>query len=98
MWSNHVTQVEVASSVITYSGRSTDNHRLSAACRHVGRSVRVAVDEVFGGGDTAVLRPDDVASCPLAERHFKWQDFADEYLTYVLDAVVRPGSAKASQL
>lgn len=38
----------------------------------------------------ADLRP-DLAAYTLAEPDFEWQDFADDYLTDVLDAVVRWG-------
>jgi hypothetical protein len=38
----------------------------------------------------ADLRPEMVAH-PLAEPNFRWQDLADDYLTHVLDAVVRWG-------
>lgn len=89
-----VTQAEVASSVVAWSEAfDRQGHRLPAEWRHVGRSVRAAVGEVFGGVAMADLRP-DMASYPLAEPDFKWQDFADEYLTYVLDAVVRWGDGE----
>ncbi|GHJ59549.1 hypothetical protein NOK12_20670 [Nocardioides sp. OK12] len=37
-----------------------------------------------------------MAAYPLADPDFKWQDFADDYLTYVLDAVVRWGDGDRS--
>lgn len=43
----------------------------------------------------ADLRP-DMAAYPLADPDFKRQDFADDYLTYVLDAVVRRGDGERS--
>jgi hypothetical protein len=89
-----VTQAEVASSVVAWSEAfDRQGHRLPAQWRHVGRSVRAAVGEVFGGVAMADLRP-DLASCPLAEPDFKWQHFADDYLTHVLDAVVRWGDGE----
>jgi hypothetical protein len=82
---------DVASAVVAWSEAfDRQSHRLPADWRHVGRSVRGAVGEVFGGVAIAHLRP-EMAAYPLAEPDFKWQDFADDYITHVLDALVRWG-------
>jgi hypothetical protein len=90
-----VSQGEVGSAVVAWSEAfDRQGHRLPPEWRHVGRSVRAAVGEVFGGVAMADLRPEMVAY-PLAEPDFRWQDFADDYLTHVLDAVVRWGDDPA---
>ena len=91
-----VAQTEVGSAVLAWSEAfDRQGHRLPVEWRHAGRSVRAAVGEVFGGVVMADLRP-DMAAYPLADPDFKWQDFADDYLTYVLDAVVRWGDGERS--
>ena len=91
-----VAQAEVGSAVLAWSEAfDRQGHRLPVEWRHAGRSVRAAVGEVFGGVVMADLRP-DMAGYPLADPDFKWQDFADDYLTYVLDAVVRWGDGERS--
>jgi hypothetical protein len=89
-------QVEVGSAVVAWSEAfDRQGHRLPADWRHVGRSVRAAVGEVFGGVAIAHLRP-EMAAYPLAEPDFRWQDFADDYITHVLDALVRWGDSDRS--
>ncbi|WP_261819852.1 hypothetical protein [Nocardioides sp. OK12] len=89
-------QGEVGSAVIAWSEAfDRQGHRLPTDWRHVGQSVRAAVGEVFGGVAVADIRP-EMAAYPLADPDFKWQDFADDYLTYVLDAVVRWGDGDRS--
>lgn len=91
-----VGQGEVGSAVVAWSEAfDRQGHRLPAEWRHIGHSVRAAVGEVFGGVVMADLRP-EMADFPLAKPDFKWQDFADEYLTYVLDGVVRWGDGERS--
>lgn len=91
-----LTQDEVGSAVVAWSEAfDRQSHRLPAEWRHVGRSVRAAVGEVFGGVAIAHLRP-EMAAYPLAKPDFKWQDFADDYITYVLDALVRWGDSDRS--
>ena len=91
-----VSQAEVGSAFVAWSEAfDRQGHRLPAQWRHTGRSVRAAVGEVFGGVAMADLRP-EVGAYPLAEQDFKWQDFADDYLTHVLDAVVRWGDWQRS--
>lgn len=82
-------QREVASAMTAWF-EAFDRHwqRLPTAWRHVGRSVRGAVGEVFGGVAMVDLRP-EMATCPLEGSDFQWQEFADDYLTYVVDAVAR---------
>jgi hypothetical protein len=89
-----LSQAEVASAVVAWSEAfDRQGHRLPDKWRHVGRSVRAAVGEVFGGVAMVDLRP-NMGDYPLAEPNFKWQDFADDYLTFVLNAVVRWGDAQ----
>lgn len=91
-----VAQAEVGSAVLAWSEAfDRQGHRLPAEWRHAGRSVRAAVGEVFGGVVMADLRP-DMAAYPLADPDFQWQDYADDYLTHVLDAVVRWGDGERS--
>jgi hypothetical protein len=89
-----MSQGEVASAVVAWSEAfDRQGHRLPDEWRHVGRSVRAAVGEVFGGVAMADLRP-DMGDYPLAEPNFTWQDFADDYLTFVLNAIVRWGDGQ----
>lgn len=89
-------QAEVSSAVIAWSEAfDRQAHRLPTEWRHVGRSVRAAIGEVFGGVAIADIRP-EMAAYPLAKPNFKWQDFADDYLTHVLDAIVRWGDGEPS--
>lgn len=89
-------QEEVSSAIVAWSGAfDRQYHRLPAGWKHIGRSVRAAAGEVFGGVVQAALRP-DMASYPLADPDYKWQDFADDYLTYVLDVIVRWGDGDNS--
>lgn len=91
-----LSQREVGSAIVAWSEAfDRQGHRLPSEWRHVGRSVRAAVGEVFGGVAMADLRP-EMANYPLAEPNFQWQDFADDYLTHVLDAVVRWGDGQGS--
>lgn len=91
-----VTQVEVASAVIAWSEAiDRQGHRLPPKWQHVGRSVRAAVGEVFGGVAMSDLSP-EMASYPLASPDFLWQNFADEYVTYVIDAIVRWGDSQST--
>lgn len=87
---------EVSSAIVAWSEASDrQSHRLPAKWKHIGRSVRAATGEVFGGVVLADLRP-EMATYPLADPNYKWQDFADDYLTYVLDGVVRWGDGDNS--
>jgi hypothetical protein len=93
-----VSQEDVVSAVMAWSEAfDRQRHRLPKQWLHVGRSVRAALGEVFGGIALADLRP-DMVSDPLTEPDFEWQDFADDYITYVLDAVVRWGDGQGSKL
>jgi hypothetical protein len=91
-----VTQAEVGFAVLAWcEAFDRQGHRLPVEWRHAGRSVRAAVGEVFGGVVMAALRP-DMAAFPLADPDFKWQDLAADYLSHVLDAVVRWGDGERS--
>ena len=91
-----LSQGEVGSAVVAWSGAfDRQGHRLPAGWGHAGQSVRAAVGGVFGGVAIAHLRP-EMFEYPLAEPDYKWQEFADDYLTYVLDVVVRWGDGERS--
>ena len=91
-----VAQAEVGSAVLAWSEAfDRQGPRLPVEWRHADRSVRAAMGEVFGGVVMADLRP-DMAASSLADPDFTWQDFADDYLTHVLDAVVRWGDGERS--
>lgn len=91
-----VTPDEVVSAVEAWSeAHERLGHRLPPESRHLGRSVRAAVGEVFGGVTLADLRP-DMAAAPLADPDFEWQEFADEYLSYAVDRIVRWGDGDIS--
>lgn len=91
-----LTQGEVSSAIVAWSEAfDRQSHRLPTRWRHLGRSVRAAAGEVFGGVVLTDLRP-DMATCPLADPNYKWQDFADDYLTYVLNGIVRWGDGENS--
>lgn len=84
-------QEEVGSALVAWAEAfDRQRHRLPEEWQHIGRSVRAAVGEVFGAVALADLRP-DMTTNPLAAPDFEWQDFADDYITYVLDVVVRWG-------
>lgn len=89
-----VTSAEVSSAVLAWTEAfDRQGHRLPQDWQHVGRSVRAATGEVFGGVVMADLSP-DMAEYPLAAPEVRWQDYADDYLTYVVDAIVRWGDGQ----
>jgi len=91
-----MSQEDVGPAVTAWSDAfDRQRHRLPNQWRHVGRSVRAALGEVFGGVVMVDLRP-DMAADRLAEPDFEWQGFADAYITYVLDAVVSWGDDQGS--
>ena len=45
---------------------------------------------IFGGVALSDIRPDE-RDAELTEPDFLWQDFADDYLTYVISGVARWG-------
>lgn len=67
-------------------------HRLPEKWQHIGRSVRAAAGEAFGAVTFADIRP-ETATEPLAEPDYKWQEYADDYLDYLLAAVLRWGDS-----
>ena len=70
-------------------------HRLPERWRHVSRSVRAAAGTVFGAVSFVDIRP-DTAREPLEDPDGLWQDFADDYLGYVLDRIMRWGDSSES--
>lgn len=89
-------QQEVSSAVVAWSEAfDRQGHRLPTEWRHLVRSVRAAAGEVFGGVVLADVRP-DMATYALADPNDRWQDFADDYLTYALNVVVRWGDGDNS--
>lgn len=87
---------EVASVVVAWSEAfEWQTHRLPDKWRHVGRSVRAASGEVFGGVAMADILP-EMSRFPLAEPNPRWQTFADGYLSYVLNLIARWGDGQSS--
>ena len=89
-----VSQGEVAGAVSRW-GQALDRqeHRLPDDWRHIRRSVLAAVGTVFGAVAFVHIRP-DTADYPLEQPDFVWQDFGDEYIDYVLDALLRWGDSQ----
>jgi hypothetical protein len=67
-------------------------HRLPSEWRHVSRSVRAAAGIVLGPVSFVDIRP-ETAREPLEDPDILWQDFADDYLGYVLDRIMRWGGS-----
>ncbi|WP_457208579.1 hypothetical protein [Nocardioides sp. P5_C9_2] len=84
---------EVASAFLAWS-HAYDNagHRLPDEWRHIALSVRDASGTVFGGVSLVHLRPDTM-KLGLAEPDAMWQDYADDYLDYVANAILRWGDS-----
>lgn len=68
-------------------------HLLPSGWSHLGRSVRAAILTVFGGVALTDIRPDQRES-DLADPDFEWQDFADDYISYAINAVSRWGDGQ----
>ena len=91
-----LTQQEVSSAVVAWSEAfDRQRHRLPPGWNHMGRSVLAAVGEVFGGVVFADVRP-DMATYPLADLNFMWQDFTYDYITQVLHGVAKWGGGHRS--
>jgi hypothetical protein len=90
------TTAEVARALESWADAFDRNgHRLPDQWQHMGRSVRAAVGTVFGPVTFVDIRPD--ASTESVETpDFLWQDFADDYLGYLLDALMRWGDLAES--
>ena len=93
-----LSSAEVSSAFLAWSeALDRQRHRLPDDWRFVRRSVRAVVGEVFGGIAIVDLRP-EMGEHPMAEPNLLWQDFADDYLSYVLDAVVQWGDGQRSRI
>ena len=89
-----VSQAEVSSAISRLeTAWDRHKHRLPDDLRHARRSVLDAVGTAFGAVAMTHISP-DLADYPLAEPDFRWQEYADEYLEYVLDALVRWGDSE----
>lgn len=87
---------EVASAFQSwFEAMDRHQHRLPSEWRHVSRSVRAAAGTVFGPVSFVDIRP-DTAREPLEDPDILWQDFADDYLGYVLDRIMRWGDSSES--
>ena len=67
-------------------------HRLPDRWRHISRSIRAAAGTVFGPVSFVDIHP-DVAREPLEDPDGLCQDFADDYIGYVLDRIMRVDDA-----
>jgi hypothetical protein len=89
-----VDQVEVADAFSRWGqGLDRQQHRLPDDWRHLRRSVLDAAGTVFGPVAFAHIRP-DAAEHPIVEPDFMWQDFGDDYIDYVLDALLGWGDTQ----
>lgn len=87
---------EVASAFESwFEAADRHQHRLPDEWRHVARSVRASAGTVFGAVSFVDIRP-DTALEPLENPDALWQDFADDYIGYVLDRLVRWGDSSRS--
>jgi hypothetical protein len=75
------------------STRSTRTPIAGRDWRHIRRSVLAALGTVFGSVALIHIRR-DTADYPLEKPDFVWQDFRDEYIDYVLDALLRWGDSQ----
>jgi len=84
---------EVAKAFLDWS-HAFDNqgHRLPDAWRHVARSIRDASGTVFGGVSLVHIRP-DTKELELPSPDVMWQDYADDYLDYTANAILRWGDS-----
>lgn len=95
MWGRRdLTQADVQVAVVAWA-RACDRqkHRLPDDLVRMCRGVREAAGEVFGGVVSSERHP-EMADFPLAEPDFKWQEHAEEYMSDVLDALVRWGDGQ----
>ncbi|WP_148615477.1 hypothetical protein [Nocardioides rubriscoriae] len=80
---------EIAAAIVEWTTAfDRVGHRLPDAWQHIGRSVRAATGEAFGAVTFANILP-ETATESLAGPHFRWQDYADEYIDNLLAAVLR---------
>lgn len=84
---------DVAKAFLDWS-HAFDNHghRLPDAWRHIPRSAPDASGTVFGGVSLVHIRP-DTKKLELPEPDVMWQDYADDYLDYTANAILRWGDS-----
>jgi hypothetical protein len=91
-----VTTAEAASVVRAWrEAWDRQAHRLPHDYLGIRASVTAATGTVLGAVNLVHVRP-DLESVPLADPDLMWQDIADDYLSYVVDALVRWGDGDRS--
>jgi hypothetical protein len=96
-----VTESEAASAFRTFfDAFDRHRHRLPDDWAHLSRSIRAAAGTALGA--VAFIDLDPTAEyLELAEPDGKWNDYADDYIDYLVDRVMRwagPGLPRAQQL
>lgn len=92
MWGRVETKQDSVSSAFNAWADAIDRraHLLPPGWAHLRRSIRAAVGTIFGGVAFSDIRPNE-RDTELSEPDFLWQDFADDYLTYIIDGLARWG-------
>jgi hypothetical protein len=73
-----------------YAADDRHRHELPRSWAHLRRSIRAAAGTALGGVAFVDLDP-TMESFELAEPDARWADFADDYIDYVVDRVMRWG-------